>query len=108
MRHTRHLFETVTIMATVSICIALSTPALAQSTLSPAGGSAVLPAPEPQFGGVIGRTAKDEDLARQGVIDAAKLQAGRTGIDSLLRRRQRIRPMHRQSIRRQARLFVLS
>jgi arylsulfatase A-like enzyme len=59
MRHTRHLFETVAIAAAFMGCVGLSTPAAAQDTRPPAGGSAILPAPEPQFGGVIGRTAKE-------------------------------------------------
>jgi arylsulfatase len=58
MRALRHLFETVVIAAAVS-CIGLSNPALAQGTPPSTGGSAVLPAPEPPFGGVIGRTAKE-------------------------------------------------
>src|SRR5215468_7661673 len=59
MRHTRHLFETVAIAAAVMGCIGLLTPAPAQDTRPPAGGSAVIPLPEPQFGGVIERTAKE-------------------------------------------------
>jgi hypothetical protein len=59
MRHTRHLFESVAIAALVSGCIGLSRPALAQSTPMPTGGSAVLPAPEPRFGGIIGRKASE-------------------------------------------------
>jgi len=55
MRYARHMFKNVVIAATACICIALSTPSLAQSTLPPTGGSAVLRAPEPPFGGVIGR-----------------------------------------------------
>jgi arylsulfatase A-like enzyme len=59
MRFTRHLFETVAIAATLGSCITLSNPALAQSTPPPLGGSVVLPAPEPRFGGVIGRKASE-------------------------------------------------
>src|SRR5262244_325377 len=59
MRRTRHLFETVAIAAAVIGCVGLSTPASAQDTRQAAGGSAVLPVPAPQFGGVIGRTAKE-------------------------------------------------
>jgi arylsulfatase A-like enzyme len=59
MSYTRHLFEGVAIAALVSACIGLSRPALAQSTPLPTGGSAILPAPEPQFHGVIGRKASD-------------------------------------------------
>ena len=58
MRALRHLFETVVIAAAVS-CIGLSNPALAQGRPPSTGGSAILPAPEPPFGGVIGRTAKE-------------------------------------------------
>jgi arylsulfatase A-like enzyme len=59
MSHTTQLLEGVAIAALVSACIGLSSPALAQSTPMPAGGSAVLPAPEPRFGGIIGRKAKE-------------------------------------------------
>ena len=59
MRHTRHLLETVAIAAAVMGCIGLSMPASAEDARPSAGGSAILPAPEPQFGGVIGRTAKE-------------------------------------------------
>jgi arylsulfatase A-like enzyme len=59
MSYTRHLFQGVAIAALVSACIGLSRPALAQSTPLPTGGSAILPAPEPQFHGVIGRKASE-------------------------------------------------
>ena len=59
MRRKRHLLETVAIAAAIGSCIGLSSPALAQSKSMPAGGSAILPAPEPQFGGVIGRKASE-------------------------------------------------
>jgi arylsulfatase A-like enzyme len=55
MRHTTHL-----VVATLGVaCIALSSPTFAQSTQPAPGGSLVLPAPDPAFGGVIGRTAKN-------------------------------------------------
>jgi len=59
MRFTRHLFETVAIAAALGSCIASSSSTLAQSTPPPPGGSVVLPAPEPRFGGVIGRKASE-------------------------------------------------
>ena len=59
MRHTRHLLETVALAAAISGCIGLSNPAFAQSMPAPAGGSVILPAPEPPFGGVIGRKASE-------------------------------------------------
>src|SRR5262245_40669552 len=52
----RHLCESAMILAVC--CISLSSPALAQDT-PPQGGSAVLPVPQPQFGGVIGRKASE-------------------------------------------------
>src|SRR5262245_4605590 len=58
MRVRRHLFESAVIAAAVS-CIGLANSALAQGTSPPAGGSAILPAPEPPFGGVIGRKANE-------------------------------------------------
>jgi arylsulfatase len=58
MRALRHLFETVVIAAAVS-CIGLPNPAFAQGTSPPTGGSAILPAPEPPFDGVIGRKASE-------------------------------------------------
>src|SRR6266478_117792 len=59
MRLARHLFETAAIAAVVGSCIGLSSPALAQSTPPPLGGSVVLPVPQPRFGGVIGRKASE-------------------------------------------------
>jgi arylsulfatase A-like enzyme len=59
MRLARHLFETVAIAAVVGSCIGLSTPALAQNTSPPLGGSVVLPVPQPRFGGIIGRKASE-------------------------------------------------
>jgi len=55
MRHTRHLLETVALAAAISGCIGLANPAFGQNM--PAGGSVILPVPEPPFGGVIGRKA---------------------------------------------------
>ena len=54
----RHLYESAAFIAAVCGCMALSSSALAQNT-PPASGSAILPIPEPQFGGVIGRKASD-------------------------------------------------
>jgi arylsulfatase A-like enzyme len=59
MGRTRRLLETVAIAAAIGSCIGLSSPAFAQSTPAPAGGSVILPAPEPLFGGVIGRKASE-------------------------------------------------
>jgi hypothetical protein len=59
MGRTRHLLETVAIAAAIGSCIGLSNPAVAQSTPAPAEGSVILPAPEPPFGGVIGRKASE-------------------------------------------------
>jgi arylsulfatase A-like enzyme len=59
MGRTRRLLETVAIAAAIGSCIGLSSPAFAQSTPAPAGGSVILPAPEPLFGGVIGRRASE-------------------------------------------------
>ena len=56
-RGSRHLCESALILAVCS-CIALSSPARAQDT-PPQAGSAVLPIPQPQFGGVIGRKASE-------------------------------------------------
>jgi len=58
MASSRHLYESAAIVATVCGCIALSSSALAQGT-TPEGGSAVLPIPQPKFGGVIGRKASE-------------------------------------------------
>ena len=54
----RHLYASVVVVAAVCSCLALSSPALAQGT-PPLGGSAVLPVPQSQFGGVIGRKASE-------------------------------------------------
>jgi hypothetical protein len=43
----------------MSVSVLLSSLALAQSTSSPQGGSVLLPVPEPQFGGIIGRKASE-------------------------------------------------
>jgi arylsulfatase A-like enzyme len=59
MRLARHLFETAAIAAVVGSYIGLSFPALAQNTPQPLGGSIVLPVPQPQFGGVIGRKSSE-------------------------------------------------
>jgi arylsulfatase A-like enzyme len=59
MRRTRYLLETVAFAAAIGSCIGLSCPTLAQSTSVPAGGSVILPAPAPQFGGIIGRKASE-------------------------------------------------
>jgi hypothetical protein len=48
----RHFYQSIAIVAAVGSGLALSSPALAQSTLPPPGGSAILPAPEPLFGGI--------------------------------------------------------
>ncbi len=56
MRNRKYLFETAAIAAVVCSFIGLSNPMLAQGT-PVTGGSVLLPAPEPQFGGVIGRKA---------------------------------------------------
>src|SRR5215467_187802 len=72
MHHTRHLFETVAFAAALMGCIGLSTPAPAQDTRPPAGGRAILPAPAPQFGGVIGRTAKESTADFPQAVTAPK------------------------------------
>src|SRR5258705_7673140 len=59
MRLARHLFETAAIAAVVGSYIGLSFPALAQNPPQPLGGSIVLPVPQPQFGGVIGRKSSE-------------------------------------------------
>jgi arylsulfatase A-like enzyme len=59
MRRTRHLLETVALAAAIGGCIGLSNAAFAQSIPAPAAGSVILPAPEPRFGGVIGRKASE-------------------------------------------------
>jgi hypothetical protein len=60
MRHRRHLLETVAMAVVIGSCIGLSGLAAAQSVAAPPmGGSAILPAPEPPFGGIIGRKASD-------------------------------------------------
>jgi hypothetical protein len=59
MGRTRRLLETVAIAAAIGTCIGLSNPAVAQSASTPPGGSVILPAPEPPFGGVIGRKATE-------------------------------------------------
>src|SRR5262249_33536248 len=58
MGRMRHFFETAAVAAAMSVCLGLSSDALAQSVPTQNGGSAILPAPEPQFGGVIGPTAR--------------------------------------------------
>ena len=58
MRNRKYLFETAAIAAVVCSFIGLSNPVLAQGT-PVTGGSVLLPAPEPQFGGVIGRKASE-------------------------------------------------
>src|ERR1700687_4443005 len=60
MRHRRHLLETVAMAVVIGSCIGLSGRAGARSVSgSPMAGSAILPAPEPQFGGIIGRKASE-------------------------------------------------
>src|SRR5580692_6780885 len=59
MRYTRHLLGTVAIAALIGSSIGLSSPPLAQNSSAPAGGLAILPAPQPQFGGVIGRKVSE-------------------------------------------------
>jgi hypothetical protein len=59
MHLTRHLFETITIAATVGSCVGLSSPALAQSATPPLSGSVILPTPTPRFEGAIGRKASE-------------------------------------------------
>ena len=78
MRLMRHLFNTVAIAAVIGGCIGLSSPALAQSTPPPQGGSVVLPAPESRFGGVIGRKASESKP------DFPKAVAAPTGAPNIL------------------------
>jgi arylsulfatase A-like enzyme len=60
MRHRRHLLETVAMAVVIGCCIGLSDRAVAQNVSAPPmGGSVILPAPEPQFGGIIGRKASE-------------------------------------------------
>ena len=61
MRNRRYLLETAAMLAMVSICIGLPRPALTQAAL-PTGGSVILPAPEPPFGGVINRKASEFEI----------------------------------------------
>jgi arylsulfatase A-like enzyme len=72
MNRMKHLFGTTAVAAGISACIGLSSPALAQSTPVPTGGSAILPAPEPRFGGVIGRKAKESEPDFPQAITAPK------------------------------------
>jgi hypothetical protein len=58
MASSKYLQQSAAIIATICGCISLSSSALAQ-TPNPMGGSAVLPIPQPQFGGVVGRKASD-------------------------------------------------
>src|SRR5258708_249281 len=55
----KYLLETVAIAAVVSSCVGRSTVTLAQITPTPKGGSAILPTPEPGFGGIIGRKSSE-------------------------------------------------
>src|SRR5215813_873420 len=59
MRQIRRLFELVSIMAAVCCVLGLVNPAFAQGAPQAAGGSMVLPVPQPQFGGIIGRKASE-------------------------------------------------
>jgi Sulfatase len=59
MRCTKRLLETAANVAAIGCSMGLLGPALAQDTQSPKGGSIILPAPEPQFGCVIGRKATE-------------------------------------------------
>jgi hypothetical protein len=72
MNRMKHLFGTTAVAAGISACIGLSGPALAQSTPAPTGGSAILPAPEPRFGGVIERKAKESEPDFPQAITAPK------------------------------------
>jgi Sulfatase len=57
--NSRHLAECVAAAAIISGCICASSLALAEATTTPTGGSEILPAPEPQFHGIIGRKASE-------------------------------------------------
>src|SRR5262245_64661530 len=59
MRRTKRLFEIVVVMAAFGSSFGLSSPTFAQSTSQPVGGSMILPVPQPQFGGTIGRKASE-------------------------------------------------
>src|SRR5262245_38012420 len=59
MRQIRRLIEIVAIMAAVCCVLGLVNPAFAQGAPQAAGGSMVLPVPQPQFGGIIGRKASE-------------------------------------------------
>src|SRR5262249_884401 len=59
MRQIRRLFEIVAIIAAVCCVLGLVNPAFAQGAPQAAGGSMVLPVPQPQFGGIIGRKASE-------------------------------------------------
>jgi hypothetical protein len=53
MNRKKQLLQSVAVIA-LGACTALWGPAFAQSPSTPRGGSAVLPTPEPRFGGIIG------------------------------------------------------
>lgn len=58
MVSSKPLIQSAAIIAAACSCVSLSSSAFAQ-TSNAIGGSAVLPIPQPQFGGVIGRKASD-------------------------------------------------
>src|SRR5262250_3998658 len=71
MHHKRYLFETVAIAAVAS-CIGVASLSLAQNASAPRGGPAILPPPEPPFGGVIGRKASESKPDYPPAITAPK------------------------------------
>ena len=71
MLHKWHFFETASI-AVVASCIGLVGLSLAQNVSTPTGGSLILPAPEPAFGGVIGRKASESKPDYPPAITAPK------------------------------------
>jgi hypothetical protein len=58
MNNKKHLLQSVAVIA-LGACTALWGPAFAQTPSTPQAGSAVLPAPEPRFGGIIGGKASE-------------------------------------------------
>src|SRR5215475_15604453 len=71
MLHKWRFFETASI-AVVASCIGLVGLSLAQNASTPTGGSLILPAPEPAFGGVIGRKASESKPDYPPAITAPK------------------------------------
>jgi len=72
MYRKRHLLGTVAIVTVVGCGIGLVSLAHSQNAPAPTGGSAILPTPEPAFGGVIGRKVSESKPDYPPAITAPK------------------------------------